>query len=163
MPLFLTPSPTFNRFPVDRLLLLEGRAERVWSEVRRLLPQASECQIVPLLEHPVMEWAGPVFISQAPHTLLGAYNYPALFGVKSATGYTMPGVEQSFRGQLPMIGPGYFMPSKFSPADLQDPHLLFTRLQSLDPVTVEYRTGEAIVHAAFPNGMSNEPVVSRVQ
>ncbi|MDQ6861348.1 MAG: hypothetical protein M3032_09365, partial [Verrucomicrobiota bacterium] len=163
VPLFLSASPTFNRFPLDRLLLLSGRAERVWHEVRELMPEAQSCLVVPMAQHNVLGWAGPIFIGQAPHTLLGGYNYPVLFGMKSATGYTMPGFEQKFRDEMPMYGPGYFMPGQFTESDLADPHLLFTRIESLDPVRIEYRIANSVVLATFPNGLSNEPVVIRVR
>ncbi|HEX8678809.1 MAG TPA: hypothetical protein VF683_02525, partial [Chthoniobacterales bacterium] len=163
VPLFFAASPTLNRFPVDRLLLLDGRAERVWREVGDLLPGAHNCYIVPLLQNAERGWGSRVFISQAPHTLLGGYSYPVLFSMKSATGYTMPGFAQEFRNQRPMLGPGYFTPSRFAASDLEDPQLLFTRLASLNPVTIEYRMGVSVVHATFPAGLASEPVVARVQ
>lgn len=163
IPLFLMPSPTFNRFAVDRKLLLDGRAERVWQEVRALLPQASDCYVVPLLDRGLYQALGQRrFISNAPHTLMGGYNYPALFGMKSSTGYTMPGFAQTFRGHPPVLWPGYFSPTQFSPEELEDPHLLFTSIQSVDPVIVEYRIGSKRVEASFPNGIENQPVVKAV-
>ncbi len=134
IPLFLSASPTLNRFPVDRLLLVNGTADRVWREVGELLPESKACLVVPLLAQNVKDWPSRLFIAQAPHTLLGAYSYPVLFGMKSSTGYAMPGYEQKFRGQSPMLGPGYFAPDGFTEGDMKDPHLLFTRLASLDPV-----------------------------
>ncbi len=163
IPLFLMPSPTFNRFPVDRSLLLDGRAERVWQEVRALLPQASDCYVVPLLDRNLYLALGRRrFTSKAPHTLMGGYNYPVLFGMKSSTGYTMPGFAQKFRGHTPALWIGYFSPAPFSPEELEDPHLLFTAMQSVDPVIIEYQIGSKRVQASFPHGIENQPVVKAI-
>ena len=161
IPLFSQAPPTFNSFPTDRMLLLDGRAERVWREVGVLMPRARECWIVPLLDRDVGEWMGRHFVRLAPHILMGGYNYPSLFGMKSVTGYTMPGFAQPFRGQLPIFGPGYF-PAGFSTSDLEDPTLLFTRLHSVDPLIVEYRIGQTKVHAAFREGIEGQPTVTLV-
>jgi hypothetical protein len=159
--LFSSSSPTFNRFPTDRTLLLTGRADDVWRQVIELMPRAQECRVVPLYAPQNGDWMGRFFVKLAPHTLMGGYNYPALFGMKSVTGYVMPGFAQQFRGVMPIFGPGYFPPA-FAPADFNDPTLLFTQLHAVDPLTVEYRIGETKVHAVFPHGVESAAVVTRV-
>jgi len=158
------PSPTFNRFPVDRMLLLDGRAERVWQQVRALLPPLTpDSYVVPLLDRDLYLALGRRrFTSKAPHTLMGGYNYPALFGMKSSTGYTMPGFAQTFHGHVPALWIGYFSPARFSPVEFEDPHLLFTAIQSVEPVIILYQMGSKKVEASFPNGLENEPVVKAI-
>jgi hypothetical protein len=164
IPLFLMPSPTLNRFPVDRALLLDGRAARVWQEVRALLPEASDCYVVPLLDRELYLGLGRRrFTSKAPHTLMGGYNYPVLFGMKSSTGYTMPGFAQKFRGHVPALWIGYFSPARFSEEELSDPHLLFTAMRSVEPVIIEYQLGSKRVEASFPDGLESQPVVRAVR
>jgi hypothetical protein len=163
IPLFLMPSPTLNRFPVDRALLLDGRATKVWQEVRALLPEASNCYVVPLLDRNLYLALGRRrFTSKAPHTLMGGYNYPVLFGMKSSTGYTMPGFAQKFHGHVPALWIGYFSPARFSKEEMADPHLLFTAIQSVEPVVIEYQLGSKRVQASFPNGLEQQPVVKAV-
>jgi hypothetical protein len=160
LPLFLMPSPTFNRFAVDRKMLLDGRARQVWDQVRALLSPDSECRVVPLLDRDLYQALGRQrFTSKAPHTIMGGYNYPVLFGLKSSTGYTMPGFAHQFRGHTPVLWPGYFSPTQFSAEELADPHLLFTAIRSLDPVVIHYQLGTKRAQVTFPNGLEAQPVV----
>jgi hypothetical protein len=163
LPLFLMPSPTFNRFAADRKMLLDGRAQQVWDQVRALLSPDSDCRVVPLLDRDLYQALGRQrFTSTVPHTIMGGYNYPVLFGMKSSTGYTMPGFAHQFHGHTPVLWPGYFSPTQFSEEELADPHLLFTAIRSVEPVVIHYQLGTKRALVTFPNGVENQPVVKAV-
>lgn len=71
--------PAFNDFG-DRDLVLSGRAEHFWNEIRRDIP--------PNAVFAVFGEPAQVFKWRYPLCLAGANNFPALYGVRMAGGYS---------------------------------------------------------------------------
>jgi hypothetical protein len=81
--ILLGGAPTFNAMSIDRELLLDGRAAKFWQTMRT---QVGGTPRVIVAGHPQL-CLGPQ-MQFAPFTLLGAYNYAALFGFVNVAGYS---------------------------------------------------------------------------
>jgi len=83
-------APTLNLMPLDRDLLFSGEAARFWAARRAEAPPGTVW--VPCAP---LDWARHRQ-TQVPFTLLGAYDYPALFGAPSVSGYAIPGLTPNW-------------------------------------------------------------------
>jgi len=83
LPMVLNPvMPTFNEMSLDRSIILSGRLEPYWAQVRTYLKP--EDRFVVLL---------PAFPAQTdsiyqPFSYMGGFDYPILAGVVSGSGYS---------------------------------------------------------------------------
>ena len=93
--LFLAPAPSFNEMRADREFLLSGRAENFWAQKKA--DPTFQTPFVPVLER---RFLTPAARQNVVFSRLGAYNYPALFEVKSASGYKIPGFPWSLAQKL---------------------------------------------------------------
>jgi hypothetical protein len=130
-PLFFLRAPSFNTMEADRALLFSGVSERYWQKVKALI--GPEDVIVPVINPDLTVGARAI----APFSLIGAYDYPILFQVRSGTGYslTVP------RGQLyitlpPAFNSGIFLPSQEAAILQERPNVRFVTLESIRPVRI---------------------------
>ena len=88
-------APSFNPMLADREFLLSGRAENYWRQ-KKADPNF-KTPFVPVANRDLLrsEIRQSVLFSR-----LGAYNYPALFEVKSASGYKIGGFASNLPQQL---------------------------------------------------------------
>jgi hypothetical protein len=129
----------FRQHATDRSLLFSGAAERHWNTYRKEAPPGT--MIIPVLDPRMMaEREGEI-----PLSLLGANNYPALFEIRSVTGYS----STPPRSALPFAD-RYAHPAGYVPPDAAA--VLWreakgpateVRIQSLDPIriVIEEKTG----------------------
>lgn len=80
--------PSFKHMKVDRRLIMSGRADEFWSAIK---PQMGPTNIfVPVVPKEFVRNQA----SDLPDSLVGAFNYPALWGVTSVSGYTIKGFHK---------------------------------------------------------------------
>jgi hypothetical protein len=135
-PLFLLPAPTFLPLTLDRELLFSGRSAVYWQRIgQRLAPGTI---VVPVAD-PELVRHHPF---EVPFSLFGAYNFPILFHVPSATGYsvTVP------RGQLylqtpPAMNIGLFSPDQKAAILAEQPNVAFLTLESVAPLKLTLSLG----------------------
>ena len=135
---FLSP-PTFNAMGVDRGLLLSGRAQRYWEQVRPLL--APDDVLVPMV-NPYIIKSGGAF--KLPLCLIDSGSYPAWFQARSATGYSATVPSNQLYLQTPiMIFWGVFYTPQEDQILAERPNVRFITLESLDPlwITLSTKTG----------------------
>jgi hypothetical protein len=134
--LFFVPAgpPSLNPLNSDRTFLLNGQAEAFWHDRRAewkpgtlLIPVANPVEI-------------PGFEQPASYILWGAYNYPSLFRIPSATGYS----PTSVRNGLP---PGYhpyrwmgLINKKQSAQILREyPQYVIITVENISPITFQWQ------------------------
>lgn len=139
----LLPSgpPTFNPLGSDRSLVFSGAAQAFWKEVgvridptEGYIPVASPDLVFKLKE-------------DFPYVLLGGFNYGALFGVRSQSGYSPTQVKGT--GRIPFAP--YHWGGIYSDGDQERlrqalPHASILRVVSVSPLKVELeREGRVLV------------------
>jgi len=136
-PWLFLPAPTFYGMHMDRQLLFSGRANRYWDRVKTLLGP-DDC-LVPV--------ADPALINnrnyqlEIPFTLLGAYDFPILFKVKSATGYSIVAPrDQLYLHTAPAINIGIFSPDQKQAILQERPGVRFITLESVEPLRITLST-----------------------
>jgi hypothetical protein len=82
--LFLGAPPTFNPMRIDRSLILSGRTAAYWNQMCKRL---GEHPRIIVAAHPQLTF-GPQ-MALAPFSLMGAYNYGAMFGFINVSGYSV--------------------------------------------------------------------------
>jgi hypothetical protein len=139
--LFLLSKASFNDWSfapreLDRNLIMSGQADEYWSRIKaRLKPGDRLIFIIPPDVMGRHYW-------EVPFTLLGGYNYPALFEVHSATGYTAVGLARwGMEGTPPYHASGVFAPERGHQLLKQYPHLKGLRLVSMNPLRIDFCTG----------------------
>ena len=135
----LAVSPwSFNPMTIDRDLLLSGQADAYWARIQKTL--GPNDQIIAVID-PKMAREHQMEI---PYSLLGAYNYPALFQVRSPSGYTAAGLSASFGGEnAPYHWGGIFSPDASARLLRQYPNLRAMHLVSLQPLRIEIRDAKS--------------------
>jgi hypothetical protein len=135
------PAPTFHPMRLDRDLLFSGRLDRYWAEVKSRL--GTDAVIVPVAD-PEMIRKNPFDV---PFSLLGAYDFPILFKVTSATGYsvTVPR-DQLYLTVAPAVNIGVFSPDQKEAILQERPNVKFISLESVHPlrITLSSRDGPTI-------------------
>jgi hypothetical protein len=81
--IFLGAPPTFNPMQIDRSLILSGRTAAYWDQMRKRLGDHPRIIVA---AHPQLTY-GPQ-MALAPFSLMGAYNYGAMFGFINVSGYS---------------------------------------------------------------------------
>jgi hypothetical protein len=140
-PLFFYPAPSFNPMQLDRDLLFSRQSETYWSEVKTLLAPGDV--IVPVADTDVLR--NDPF--RVPFSLIGAYNYPILFEVKSGTGYSITAPRnQLYLQTRPATYSGIFRPESEAAVLKERPNVRFIILESIDPlrITLSSRSGPPI-------------------
>jgi len=130
-PLLFLPAPSFNAMDADRHLVVSGAAARYWDKVKALF-QPGEV-IVPVMRADLSlqdRYA-------APYSLIGAYNYPELFDVIAATGYTLTVPSD----QAYLIVPSTSISGVHTPEQEQEilrerPNVRFITLESVTPLRI---------------------------
>ena len=168
--LCLVPPPAFNPFLFDRYLLLSGRADKIWADLKNRLAIDENTILVPSVppsaaaalnspkdaESPERDQ----MLYAVPHCIACGYNFPALFGVKSATGYNVRGFERSFRGIHPVAWMGYFNEAALPRLRNGPGDLLFVRIARLSPARIEFLHGQRYVSVEFSRDLSVEPAIT---
>jgi hypothetical protein len=128
-PLFFLAAPSFHPMEVDRQLLFSGVSENYWKKVKGLLAPGEV--IVPVL-NPNLTMAGRYV---APLSLIGACDYPILFQVPSATGYspTVPR-NQLYLHVPPQTNTGIYFPGQEAEILKERPNVRFVTLESIEPL-----------------------------
>lgn len=119
--------PSFNAMKLDRELILSGRAAAFWRDFKPTLPAQSQL---------IADIPTDLSIKRhndVPWTLLGAYNYPALWEVHSLSGYTVTG----FRGARRRPTSGVFSPAERQQWLRQDSRVVALSLRSVEPLKIE--------------------------
>lgn len=86
--LFPGGAPSFANMELDRRLIMSGQADEVWREVRQ--KAAPGDRFMPVLP----EGWDHAELNEVPFSALGGFNYPALWGVTSLTGYSIEGFQK---------------------------------------------------------------------
>ncbi len=157
VPLFFSPfAPTFNTMTWDRELLISGRCQDFWAQVRPLLkPDDRVAVVIPLNLYEDDRF-------EEPYCLLGSYNYAELEGFINAWGYspTVPR-DQVYTQTYAFYPFGAYLPSQKAALLAERPHLKFITLESLQPlrITLSSRDGPVIDLTPFvPPRQSKVPV-----
>jgi len=130
-PLFFLPAPSFNPMAADRHLLFSGTSPRYWDKVKVLL-QPGEV-IVPMMNANV----GMQDRCEAPYSLIGAYNYPELFEVTAATGYTLTVPrDQAYLVTASSRNNGIYAPEQAATILRERPNARFITLESVKPLRI---------------------------
>ncbi len=130
-PLFFLGAPSFNPMELDRRLILSDTSARYWEKVKPLLKPGEV--IVPMMNTNL----SVVDFYSAPYCLIGAYNYPILFQVTSATGYslTVP-LDQVYLKVNPYENFGLYLPSQQAEILKERPNVRFVTLESVNPLRI---------------------------
>lgn len=129
--------PAFTPMPLDRQLILSGEANAYWAKVRAVAAPGRGL-ILPVIpaKIPVPDRA------VVPWTLMNAYNYPALSGLHSRSGYVIRNMLGSrYAGTQPLGPIGCFYLKDLPRLRAADPNLRFLVLRSTDPVRIELWDG----------------------
>ncbi|HEX4141890.1 MAG TPA: hypothetical protein VHY09_16190 [Candidatus Methylacidiphilales bacterium] len=128
-PLFFLPAPSFNVMDRDRQLLFSGAAARYWDHVKTQL-QPGEV-IVPVMNPGL----GAMDRYEAPYSLIGAYNYPELFAVTAAAGYTLTVPrDQIYLATMSNLNNGIYAPDQEAQIRVERPNARFITLESVQPL-----------------------------
>ena len=126
--------PSFSNMERDRRLLLSGQAALFWDSLR---PQLQSRSYIPAIEVPV-----PLLnanLDRVPWSLLGAYNYAALFRVPSRSGYYIPGLVPEEAGARPLDAVmGIYDLESAQRLQNKRPEVVILSLVSLDPPRIDW-------------------------
>jgi hypothetical protein len=126
--------PTLNPMTVDRAFLMSGQAEKFWSERKAgWIPGTQLITAANLSEHYIQD-------SRISFIMWGAYNYPSLFRIPAATGYS-PTTAQSGLPAGYASYPWFGLITR-TDADMiirDSPHYVSATIDTLDPFTVRWQ------------------------
>ena len=142
VPLVLYPyAPTFNTMTWDRELLISGRYQDYWAQVRSLLKPGDRVAVI----IPLDLYTNDRF--EEPYSLLGTYNYAPIDGIVNAWGYspTVP-VDATYTKTYAFYPFGAYHPDQKAALLAERPDLKFITLESLQPlrITLSSRDGPTI-------------------
>jgi hypothetical protein len=136
---------SFNLMERDRALVISGEADRYWAGIKSRLK--SNDQIIVIIPPPIMKRD----FFKIPYSLLGAYNYPALFQVPSITGYTAVGLARENSDEaMPYHWSGAFSPEVGNRLLQQNPRLKALRLVSMHPLRIDFCTRQGQTPLQLP-------------
>jgi hypothetical protein len=159
-PLFFSPfAPTFNTMTWDRELIISGRYQDYWAQVRPLLKPGDRVAVI----IPLDLYTDDRF--EEPYSLLGTYNYAPIDGIINAWGYspTVP-VDQTYTKTYAFYPFGAYNPDQKAKLMAEKPDLKFITLESLHPlrITLSSRDGPVIDLTPFvPPRQSKVPKHAR--
>jgi hypothetical protein len=131
LPLPFIPAPTFNLLALDRAGLFSGRSELFWERVKtRLRPDDEIITVIPSAL-----WTADAI--DIPYSYLGTANFPALFEVRSASGYSASAPVD----QMPIKVSSWYWFGAFEDRQIpeilaQMPHLVEIRLENARPLRI---------------------------
>jgi hypothetical protein len=142
VPLVLYPyAPTFNTMTWDRELLISGRYQDYWAQVRTLLKPGDRVAVI----IPLNLYEDDRF--EEPYSLLGTYNYAPIDGITNAWGYspTVP-LDATYTKTYAFYPFGAYRPDQRAALMAELPELKFITLESLHPlrITLSSRDGPVI-------------------
>ncbi len=130
--------PSFSNMELDRRLVLGGDAARHWAKLR---PTLAGRQYVAAIEVPI-----PLLnanLDRVPWSLLGAYNYAALFGVPAHAGYYIPGLFKAEAGAEPLNAVmGIYSLGSARRLQALHPEIAILSLASLNPPRIDWIEGQ---------------------
>lgn len=140
-PLFFLPAPSFHPMRLDRELLFSGEGQLYWDKVKSHLGP-DDC-IAAVADSKLINTRS----FDVPFSLLGAYNFPVLYQVKSVTGYSVTTPrDQLYLKTTPKLNIGLFDPSQKGAVAQERPNVWFITLESVAPlrITLSSPTGEVL-------------------
>lgn len=128
----IVPPWSFSMLPLDRQLLMSGQASAYWKQVKPLIGEGNRmfCMVSPAgtKDHE----------KEIPYSLLGANNFPALFGVPSISGSTAPGFSQlKSEEDVPHGFGGTYSPEVGKRLLAKNAHLRALHLVSVRPLRID--------------------------
>jgi hypothetical protein len=141
LPLFLNPlPPTFNSMNWDRRLILSGKVNAYWAQVRPLLKP--DDRVAVLISRKLYDQER----FEVPYSLLGTYNHACIGGIINTSGYSLTApVSQLYTG-IGYYPFGAYIPEQRDALLHDHPGLKFITLESLKPlkITLSSATGPTI-------------------
>jgi len=136
---------SFAPMRADRNLVMSGQAQSYWTRIaKRLGPHD---QLIAIVDR-VVE---PTRFDSMPFSLVGAYNYPALFQVHSRSGYSVTGINSAgLDGRKPNHWSGTFSRRDGEALLAKYPHIKALELVSLRPLRIDFREGGRRQHLVLP-------------
>jgi hypothetical protein len=131
LPLPFIPAPSFKLLAVDRAAVFSGQGQRFWDRVKARLAPGDE--IITVI--PGALWTAEN--GEVPYSFSGTANFPCLFGVVCASGYSASAPTDS----VPLkTYPGYWF-GAFNDTQLpeilaQKPHLVVIRVENVAPLKI---------------------------
>lgn len=139
-PLFFLPAPSFRLMELDRHLLFSGAAPRYWQKVRGLLKPGEV--IVPVMNPGL----SAMDRYDAPFSLIGAYNYPELFEVTAATGYTLTVPrDQTYLKTESNLNSGIYAPSQEADILKERTNVRFITVESVTPLRITLSSPDGLI------------------
>lgn len=138
---FLLPLPfihpfTFNPMTIDRELLLSGKAEKFWAQVKTQLKPTDQIATVINWDYFLVNFR------DIPYTLLGTAEYPVLFRVHSISGYsTTTPADQVPLKTVPGFWFGAYKDDQVADILAERPNLKIIRLESVHPLKITMSNG----------------------
>jgi hypothetical protein len=127
--------PTFNSMNWDRRLILSGKFNDYWAQVRPLLkPDDRVAVLIPRQVYDQDRF-------DVPYCLLGTYNYACIDGIINTSGYSpTPPLDQLYTrvGYYPF---GAYIPEQRATLLHEHPDLKFITLESLRPLRITLSSG----------------------
>jgi hypothetical protein len=156
IPLLLYPfPPTLNTMTWDRELIISGRYQEYWAQVRPLLKPGDRIAVV----IPLNLYEDDRF--EEPYCLLGTYNYAVLDDIINAWGYSPTAPRDQLYTKRYAVYPfGAYHPAQKAALMVERPDLKFITLESLRPlrITLSSRDGPTVDLTPFvPQRLSKEP------
>lgn len=130
--LLLPGPPSFAPMPVDRALVLSSAPEAYWEHVKAMAGRDTRFVVAMPKDMPRRQ------LNEIPWSLLGAFNYPALYEAPSLSGYTIPGFQQDRFGNQKRHHSGVFTVEEGRRLE-REPGTGVIWLDSLRPVRVSLR------------------------
>lgn len=143
---------SFSPMRVDRNLVMSGGARAYWQHLAARFGPQDQFIVIADPKDSRREF------KLMPFSLLGAYNYPALFGVRCASGYTVMGLaDLELGGRRPNHRSGTFSRADGAALLARYPHLKALELVSLQPLRIDFRDGQKREHLVLPPLDGNWP------
>jgi hypothetical protein len=133
--------PTLNEMTWDRELVMSGEADQFWLKVRAMMKPGDRYAVL----IPLDLYEDDRF--EQPYSLLGTFNYAAMFGTVNAWGYspTVP-LDQAYTRVAAFYPFGAYVPSQRAALLADKPGLKLMSLESSKPlrITLSSRDGPTI-------------------
>jgi len=145
-------TPTFNDMPLDRQIILSGKLEPYWAQVRTFFKPGDKFVIL------IPRAPTQTDSMYVPFSLIGAYDYPMIARVVCGSAYsqTVP-KDQYYVRTVPLLSPwGAYSINARDALLREHPDLKFITVESIEPlkVTLSSRDGPTIdLIPYFPKGI----------
>lgn len=129
--------PTFNSMSWDRRLVLSGKDQIYWAQVRKFLKPGDRVAV--LIPRPLFD--SDRF--DEPYSLLGTYNYACIDGIINASGYSSTTPLKQLYTRISYYPFGAFVPEQRHDLLHDHPDVKFITLESLKPLKITLSSGTA--------------------